>query len=195
MSSSSVYELHITPEMKNPDTTRGFIERCKDAGVKAFVVANGKDKVSEHLMTSYIAHGDDALQKAYQTIRGIAKDLGLGILRTKIEVPATVPGDYVAGDYYYEAHFEVEVAKDQELVFDPDILSVSSRADKITGSDTCPFLFTIRKRNITLAEFKSFSQDTVDKLRTQYADVGSYHVEKCIADDNAQLDADWMRHP
>lgn len=126
----AIYELHITADNSNAAQAALFMQECKQAGVKAFFVDNGINKVSTHLMTSVICKGGDALAQAQKTIQFASARSGAQITRTKVEVPPGPGFDYVAGSMYYEVHVEVKGEHACDIPFDHHLWSCSARPDK-----------------------------------------------------------------
>lgn len=182
-----IFELHISPKLGTPEQVAMFIGTCKIAGIKAFLVDNGMGKVSTHLMTSAVCRGGRALSEAKWAIQAIAEKVGLPIARNKVEVPMSQGFDYVTGSDYYEVHVELDLKGKciEDVPFDNQLWSYSHRPDKNQG------MLTMRARNTTAPIFRLKAKESMAEF-DDFIKPAGVQFEKCIADDNSQMDADWM---
>lgn len=185
-----ITELHVTVEHTTDERNNSFIAACKEAGIKAFVVINGVNEVSRHLMTSSVCKTAKAMELIMEIIELNAKLLGLKVIRKKAEVPAGKDFGFVYSfgsiDPYYEAHAEIKTNNIHSVPFDCNLWSVSARLDK-PGE----YLLTMRARNRTLPYFRNTCMESVKDFAS-YLSNPVVQLERCISDDNVKLDADWL---
>lgn len=182
-----IFELHMTPHLGSKEQVELFMTQCNAHNIKTFLVDNGMNKVSTHLMTSVVCKGAEALATAKTIIEKITKETGLLMARSKIEVPMRKDFDYVSGDNYYEVHVELDLQgmAIEDVPFDNTLWSYSHRPDKAQG------MLTMRARNITAPVFRQKAEDSMKEFEPFIKDKG-VQFEKCISDTNAKMDADWM---
>lgn len=187
------YEVHCTIGSKDGGSTTAaqtalFRELCLGKGIKTIVYENGVPVTSTHVMTSTKAKDNEEAQTAMATIAAVASQAGVAVIRRKIEVSPRLT-DIVTGKDYFELHVMINCEDISKVPFDKKLWSVSRNIEKSATSYT----LTMRGRKMDLKQFKKQSRASMKGFESFIDPMKSAYVERCIFDDNTELDNDWIK--
>lgn len=87
----------------------------------------------------------------------------------------------------------MRVGKNSRGNFDSNIWFVSQNADIKTLNNKSLYLLTMRGYNTTIVDFQKAIKESLESFKHLLDDKEHFFIEKCIFDDNVQLDEHWMK--
>lgn len=185
------FEVHCTIDDSDAVGVKHFEAQCKVEGIKVIHVDNGATRISRHVMTSTVCNSRFTADTLLQKIGHIARGCNTPVIRNKIEV-SPEPGDVVTGEEYFELHANIRCDNINEVPFDREKWYVSQNANKPVKDGKGLFMLTARGYNIGLDEFRAGCVESLESFKHLLDAEEHQFVEKCVFDDNVELDAHWM---
>lgn len=186
------HEIHCTISDEDKTALTRFIDLCIKNNIKIINVDNGITKISRHVMTSSTKTSYDDAKDVLWVLDLFSGISGAKIIRKKIEVQPSLV-DYVQENEYFELHANIRVENISETVFDNTKWFVSQNADKKILDNKSLYMLTMRSYNTTIVDFQKDAKESLESFKHLLDDKEHFFIEKCIFDDNVQLDEHWMK--
>lgn len=186
------YEVHCTIGSQDggscsQDRVDAFRQLCSAKGIKTIVYENGVPVSSTHVMTSTKARTNEEAQTAMATITAIAAEAKVAIIRRKIETSPR-PTDIVTGKDYFELHVTIQCEDISKVPFDHKLWSISRNVEKPVGCYT----LTMRGHKTDYKAFRKKATTSMKSFAALSVEPDKLNIERCIFDDNTELDYGWM---
>lgn len=196
------YEIHVTVQT---DNVQGFIETCKEIGVKPIVLdlqkSDGSIGIQDVMTSSKVTGVDsDALRSLFQVKNELIKK-GFTVVREKVETAPWHPEAIVydrnkAKDRYFETHIPISITPDgiEELgkVAKTNGCHMSRNPFKKIKGGRVVQMLTFRKK-ISAHVFEAMVGLITDDLtEAGYVIIGKVQTEFALFDSKVNHDAAWL---